>query len=142
MCRYSISVRFQSECGKIRTRKNPDTDTFHGVPFSKLAKICLCLLDPIVTKLTFTCSKSTRETLGKGVKYVQLNNKNTRTMPMMSFCCFHCYVWTYFTPCSNVSIVDFEQVNISWVLLKKQSRKNVPFYMLCEKIYPVNYTFS
>ena len=64
-CRYSISVQFQSECGKIRTRKNPDTDTFHGVPFSKLAKICLCLLDPIVTKLTFTCSKSTRETLGK-----------------------------------------------------------------------------
>ena len=32
--------------------------------------------------------------------------------------------WTYFTPFSNVSIVDFEQVNVSWDLpidLIKQS---------------------
>ena len=31
------------------------------------------------TQLTFTCSKSTVETLEKGVKYVQINTKNTRT---------------------------------------------------------------
>ena len=29
--RYSVSLRFQSECGKIRTRKTPSTDTFHAV---------------------------------------------------------------------------------------------------------------
>ena len=26
-----FQVRIQSECGKIRTRKSPNTDTFHGV---------------------------------------------------------------------------------------------------------------
>ena len=33
--RYGVAVfvshRIQSECGKIRTRKNPNTDTFHVV---------------------------------------------------------------------------------------------------------------
>ena len=29
--RYGISVRIQSECGEIRTRKTPNTDTFHAV---------------------------------------------------------------------------------------------------------------
>ena len=29
--RYSVSLRIQSECEKIRTRKTPNTDTFHAV---------------------------------------------------------------------------------------------------------------
>ena len=33
--------------------------------------------------------------------------------------CDNCYkvrhIWTYFTPCSNVSIVNFEKVNAGWV---------------------------
>ena len=29
--RYSVSLRIQSECGKIRTRITPNTDTFHAV---------------------------------------------------------------------------------------------------------------
>ena len=29
--RYGVSVRIQSECGKIRTRKTPNTDTFYAV---------------------------------------------------------------------------------------------------------------
>ena len=29
--RYSVSLRIQSECGKIRTRKTPNTDTLHVV---------------------------------------------------------------------------------------------------------------
>ena len=29
MERYSVSLRIQSECGKMRTRKTPNTDTFH-----------------------------------------------------------------------------------------------------------------
>ena len=29
--------------------------------------------------------------------------------------CFYCKLWTYFTPfSSSVSIVDFEQINVSW----------------------------
>ena len=31
MERYGLSLHFQSECGKIRTRKAPNTDTFHAV---------------------------------------------------------------------------------------------------------------
>ena len=30
---YSVSLRIQSECGKIRTRINSNTDTFHTVDF-------------------------------------------------------------------------------------------------------------
>ena len=29
--RYRVSLRIQSECGKIRTRITPNTDTFHAV---------------------------------------------------------------------------------------------------------------
>ena len=29
--------------------------------------------------------------------------------------CRYCYLWSYFTYCSSLSIVDFEQVNCSWV---------------------------
>ena len=29
--RYGVSLQIQSECGKIRTKKTPNTDTFHAV---------------------------------------------------------------------------------------------------------------
>ena len=29
--RYGVSLRIQSECGKIRTKKTPNTDTFHAM---------------------------------------------------------------------------------------------------------------
>ena len=29
--RYSVSLRIQSECGKMRTRITPNTDTFYAV---------------------------------------------------------------------------------------------------------------
>ena len=35
--RYSVSLRIQSECGKIQTRKTPNTDTFLAV-FHRIAK--------------------------------------------------------------------------------------------------------
>ena len=31
--RYSVSLRILSECGKMRTRITPNTDTFYTVPF-------------------------------------------------------------------------------------------------------------
>ena len=53
--RYSVSLRIQSECGKIRTRITPNTDTFHAVRYTKydiyvvimdtfeqVIEICLC----------------------------------------------------------------------------------------------------
>ena len=51
-----------------------------------------------------TVNRNTRT----GVKYVQVNIKDTRTMPLEPF-------WlTYFTPCSSVPIVNFEHVIASW----------------------------
>ena len=35
---------------------------------------------------------------------------------MTSFWCFSRQFWIYFTPFSIVSIVDFKQVNVSWVV--------------------------
>ena len=40
----------------------------------------------------------------------KFNNKDTRTTPMASH--------LYFTPCSSVSTVNFEQVNVGWYVLK------------------------
>ena len=44
----------------------------------------------------------------------KVDNKNTRTTSLTSFWDFYCYLWTHFTRFSSVSIVDFEQVNVSW----------------------------
>ena len=35
--RYSVSLHIQSECGKIRTRITPNTDTFYAVFYEKIA---------------------------------------------------------------------------------------------------------
>ena len=39
----------------------------------------------------------------------KVNNKDTRKIPVASF-------WTYFTPCSSVSTVNFEHVLASWLM--------------------------
>ena len=44
----------------------------------------------------------------------KVNNKDTRMTPMVSFWCSYCYLWTYLTPSSSVSFVNFEQVNADW----------------------------
>ena len=68
--------------------------------FNTLIQVFSSLRQNRKTQLILTCSKLTIETMEKGVKYVQSLNKNTRE---------------YFTPFSSVFIVDFEQVNVSWV---------------------------
>ena len=45
-----------------------------------LAHVDICdFANDTTPQLTFTCSKVATETLEKGVKYVQINSKNTRT---------------------------------------------------------------
>ena len=51
----------------------------------------------------------------------KVNNKDTRTMPMASFWYLYCYLWTYFTPCSCVSIVNFEHVIPGWLQIILQN---------------------
>ena len=59
-------------------------------------------------KLNFPAQ--TIETSEQCVKFVQINNKDTRTTSITSFWCLYCKLWTYFTPCSCVSIVNFAHV--------------------------------
>ena len=67
------------------------------------------------TQPIFTCSKSTIETLGKGVKYIQSQHWIHQSS-MTTFWCFYCWLWIYFTSFPSVSIVDFEQVHVGrWV---------------------------
>ena len=44
----------------------------------------------IRTQSTITYSNLTIETLEQGAKYVQVNNKDTRTTPLVSFWCLYC----------------------------------------------------
>ena len=57
-----------------------------------------------VPQQTNKCSKSTIETLEKGVKYIYLVSL------MLNLNIFHIYF-------SNVSLVDFEQVNVYWGIM-------------------------
>ena len=57
----------------------------------------------------------------------KVNNKDTRTTPI-----------AYFTPCPSVSTVNFEKVNVGWVISlpvpnKRYSHLSEPFYGIVEK---------
>ena len=56
---------------------------------------------------TFTYSKSIIETIKKGVKYTTTTSGIVLLFLLLTFTIFH----TFF----SVSIVDFEQLNVSWV---------------------------
>ena len=63
-----------------------------------------------------------------GIYMLKVNNRNTRArceicwkltikIPerrLASFWYIYCYIWTYFTPCSSISIVNFEHVIAGW----------------------------
>ena len=46
----------------------------------------------------------------------EVNNRNTRTRCEICWKLTIKILWTYFTPCYSVSIVNFEHVYASWVL--------------------------
>ena len=62
--RYSLCLRIQSECGKKRTIKSPNMDTFHAV----LIVITLHLLPPSET-YSELCQTSKAELFAKIVNY-------------------------------------------------------------------------
>ena len=45
---------------------------------------------------------------------LNLKNKYTRTNCQTVFCCFYCYLWTYFLLGSSIFFVDFEHLNDEW----------------------------
>ena len=71
------------------------------------------------TQTAFTCSKLTIETLEQGVKCVR--KLTIETWERRQWCHSHVFIVncrTYFTPCSSVSIVNFEHVIAGWEALK------------------------
>ena len=45
--RYRVSLRFQSECGKMRTGKTPNTDFFHTIPVEDKVNSLLLVNIPV-----------------------------------------------------------------------------------------------
>ena len=43
-----------------------------------------------------------------------VNFENTRMALLTSYWCLYRWLWAYFTPCSSVSIGNFEYVNAGW----------------------------
>ena len=50
----------------------------------------------------------------QSVKFVLSSNKDTRKKSLMSFWCLYCELWTNFSVCSGIFIVEFELVNTGW----------------------------
>ena len=70
--RYSVSLRIQSECGKIRTRITPNRDTFYGVLSINL------LSKKITNNESFHFSPTDHERILKEV--INLDNKNMKLL--------------------------------------------------------------
>ena len=76
----------------------------------------------------------------------KVNNKDTRTTPFASLWCLYCKLCWYFTPCSSVSVVTFEQVNADWELceyfwnwffkLNQNTIKYIIFFILFQANVP------
>ena len=47
---------------------------------------------------------------------------------MASFWCLYCWLWTYLTSCSSVSIVNFKHVIAGWVKIIPGKRHSKPFF--------------
>ena len=76
----------------------------------KKCKICskLTLKTPEWSHQNGQTHSSKSSVVSRRIVWVWLN------ILMESFWCLYCWLWTYFTPCSVVSLVNFEQVNAGW----------------------------
>ena len=68
---------------------------------------------------------SQRETLKKVWNTFKVTNDENRTTSIISFSCFYCYLRTYLTPFSTVSIADFKQVNAGWTKSSSFRQRNI-----------------
>ena len=65
------------------------------------------------------------------------NDKTTRRTSLTSFCFVFIINFEHITPISSVSIVEFEQVNVSWELFVREQRTVVAsmFAMFIVKVF-------
>ena len=69
-----VKPTFKTQEEEKNGRENTYFPDFHYCEFKLLKHL---------TQPAFTCSNLTVETLEQGVKYVQINNKGTRTTPVV-----------------------------------------------------------
>ena len=95
----------------MRIRITPNTDTFYAFLIDKLLKP----LFPIYFFIKCPRDVDEHTEIPAGNYTSRVNNQNTRTRcEMCSKLVSYCQRWTYFTPCSSVFIVNFEQANANW----------------------------
>ena len=64
----------------------------------------------------------------------KVNNKDKRTVSALSVWCLYCQLSTYFSTCSSVSIVDFEQPNeVTKTVVQWENGSLITFKMKNEK---------
>ena len=66
----------------------------------------------------------------------KVNNKDNQNDAWSCSGCFYCWLWTYFIPCSSVSIINFVQVNSGWDIfsnLKISLVYHIFFKLFCWK---------
>ena len=106
---YRVNLRIQSEFGKMQTRKTPNTDTFHAVsvcftyvmkPYSPTMIIIAARISPANIYLFRVSNRNTKKK-----KRCKICSKSTIKTPER----------LHFTLFSSVSVLDFEQANVSWI---------------------------
>ena len=92
--RYSVSLRIQSECGRIRTNISPNTDTFHAL-------IVVCLILHLL-KMTIKLQKFQNDHAISTTKdLVQIYNTFSKYRLPYSFMCAVAYVIAEIKPMSH-----------------------------------------
>ena len=106
----------------IETLRNVNSAAYNFLHLDKKNGTTYCsaaqrnnLTNTYLFKVTYTSTRKRCEI------YVKVNNKNTRTTSTL-FWCFYRYLWTHLAPFSSASIVNFEQVNISWLLFRRATQ--------------------
>ena len=68
---------------------------------------------------------------------LKVHNKDFRAMPRALFWCLYCWLWTYFTSCSSVSIVNFEHTVTSWEAIEWWSKFDKYFAVIIRTKNPL-----
>ena len=79
--------------------------------------ICACLAESGQYLLFYNaCANSTIETLEKVVKYVILNDEDTRTTSMTSFWCLYYYLLSLSLSCEHISQLFLQFIHWLWTI--------------------------
>ena len=85
---------------------------------TKIFPITTCYEALAIYSKAFACLKTRKKTQKQCVNMFKVNHKGRRRTSTL-FCCPYCELQKDPAHCFGVSILDFEQVNLGWVFIKK-----------------------